>query len=105
MIPRKSDCILKLDSPLNRIQLQSSPVQATYVWLPQKTSSILYVRIVISEWYRDDVLQFNVRVLRDVAVVDIAFECEVFYRMDWPERSPDLNPIDNVWDALQRTLA
>ncbi|GFU44457.1 hypothetical protein TNCV_1505861 [Trichonephila clavipes] len=25
--------------------------------------------------------------------------------MDWPARSPDLNPIDHVWDFLGRRLA
>ena len=25
-------------------------------------------------------------------------------RMDWPARSPDLNPIDHAWDMLQRKI-
>lgn len=41
------------------------------------------------------------RVLR----VDELLESANIRRMDWPARSPDLNPIEHFWDALGRAIA
>ncbi|GBN76632.1 hypothetical protein AVEN_218484-1 [Araneus ventricosus] len=38
-------------------------------------------------------------------LVDGFLESEDIRRMDWPARSPDLNPIEYVWDALGRAIA
>ncbi|GFU38849.1 transposable element Tcb2 transposase [Trichonephila clavipes] len=38
-------------------------------------------------------------------LVENMLEAETIQRMEWPACSPDLNPIDHVWDMLGRRIA
>ncbi|GFU14537.1 transposable element Tc3 transposase [Trichonephila clavipes] len=72
--------------------------------------------------YRDVILEQHVRLFRGTMgaeflfmddnvrphranIVDECLQSEDITRMDWPAYSPDLNPIEPVWDMLGRRIA
>ncbi|GFS61602.1 transposable element Tcb1 transposase [Trichonephila clavipes] len=72
--------------------------------------------------YRDVILEQHVRLFRGAMsaeflfmddnarlhranIVDECLQSENITRMDWPAYSPDLNPIQHVWDMLGRRIA
>ncbi|GFW20131.1 transposable element Tc3 transposase [Trichonephila clavipes] len=38
-------------------------------------------------------------------LIDVFLEMENIQLMSWPANSPDLNPIEHVWDMLERQIA
>ncbi|GFY15868.1 transposable element Tcb2 transposase [Trichonephila clavipes] len=72
--------------------------------------------------YRNEIFKPYVRLFRGVChsefilmddntrphralLVDKFLESEDIGHMDWPAMSPDLNPLEQVWDALKRAVA
>ncbi|GBL96397.1 hypothetical protein AVEN_43715-1 [Araneus ventricosus] len=53
----------------------------------------------------DFLLQDDNAKLHRARIVDDYLQQETIQRMEWPARSPNLNPIEHVWDALGRCIA
>ncbi|GFX08044.1 transposable element Tcb2 transposase [Trichonephila clavipes] len=91
-------------------------------WTTDLWSRVLFTGSVTGDRYCEEVFLPHVCLLRGAIGPDFTFmddnarphrtlaveallESENITRMDWPAYSPDLNPIENVWDALGKRIA